>query len=218
MVSTRRTLVVDTWAVVRWASAGHPVVALVCVLRMIPQSGVEFMSLGKVVVSPAPPPPPFPRRIVVLPLQLYLISMVHHFCFIFKTVLWVPAHCPPRPLVGAGRVGQPRRCFLNPCGAGSPQSPSLPRAWMLQSHPRSLHSAPCHVQGPGELRRVRRWPGAGLGTADGGPSPSSASASSQPRLSMKKYSSRIFTMCVIFLFYIGKENFFDTHKTIQGNL
>lgn len=34
---------------------------------------------------------------------------------------------------------------------------------------------------------------------------------------MKKYSSNIFTMCVIFLFYIGKENFFDTHKTIQGN-
>lgn len=30
------------------------------------------------------------------------------------------------------------------------------------------------------------------------------------RVSMKKYSPRIFTTCVIFLFFIGKENFFDT--------
>lgn len=36
-------------------------------------------------------------------------------------------------------------------------------------------------------------------------------------VSVKKKILSVFTTLVIFLFYISKENFFDTLKTIQGN-
>lgn len=141
--------------------------------------------------------------------------MFHHFCFIFKTVLCVPTHHPPRLLVVVSQVGQPRRCLLTLCGlVGLTVSPSP--TLDAQSHLQSLHLALCHIQNPGALQRVRRWVRAGLLHSRCNVS-SSSSASSQPlRVSMKKCSSNIFTTCVIVLFYIEKENFFD-HKTIQGN-
>lgn len=47
-----------------------------------------------------------------------------------------------------------------------------------------------------------------LGLAHRGCPSSSSSSSSQPRLSVKTYSSDVFTTCVLFLFYIGEENVF----------
>lgn len=41
--------------------------------------------------------------------------------------------------------------------------------------------------------------------------------SSRMTVSVKKKIFSVFTTLVIFLFYISKENFFDTLKTIQGN-
>lgn len=101
-------------------------------------------------------------------------------------------------------------------------SHSLPSpSWlplMPQSHKQSLHLAQGRVQRPGELR-----PGCEE-TAELDFAQQTVTSSSSPshlvpapRVSVKKHSPNIFTTCVIFLFYIRKENSFDTPKTIQGN-
>lgn len=58
-----------------------------------------------------------------------------------------------------------------------------------------------------------------LDLAHGGcPSSSSSSSTSQPRLSVKTYSSDVFTTCVLFLFYIGEENVFFLTQDHSGKL
>lgn len=81
---------------------------------------------------------------------------------------------------------------------------------MVPSHRQNLHlAAVCRGQescGPGGEASVLH------STALSPP----LTPSSRMTVSVKKILS-VFTTLVIFLFYISKENFFDTLKTIQGN-
>lgn len=156
-----------------------------------------LMSLGE-------KPPPNPTENGVLPLQLYLISTVDHFCFVFKRHCLCPS--PPQSLVGSLRWASPEGAH-SVCGMGWPSVPP-PSPILDASKP--------HVEfglGPPprpEAGRVAAgpWEGGdgviGLRSASG----HSCSSSSCLRVSMKKNSPNIFTMSVTFLFYIGKRKLF----------
>lgn len=84
---------------------------------------------------------------------------------------------------------------------------------MVPSHRQNLHlAAVCRGQescGPGGEASVS-W------TLHSTALSPPLTLSSRMMVSVKKMLS-VFTTLVIFLFYISKENFFDTLKTIQGN-
>lgn len=149
---------------------------------------------------------------MALLLQLYLISMVHYICFIFKS--WSTS------CYGAGKgwfplAGLEHVPTARPCWAPVLSTQSVPGGFIshLSSREHSLHLA--------AVCRGQESCGSGC---EAGVSRTLHSRVLSPHSHLKSHDGfcekkilSVFTTLVIFLFYIWKGNFFDTLKSIQGN-